>query len=150
MDITISTLNWNVTNKLQKCIDSFLKFNKDLNYRWYIIDNDSQDMDFNEIIQKYSINKRIKFIKNQKNEGAIAFNKIFEKISGRYFLILGPDTLQIGNSIEELIKFMDNNPIAGMASANQLNPDGTILLYYGSQWSITKIFFPCNCIILYL
>jgi len=118
-----------------------LKTYKDLNYEWFIIDNNSQDMDFNDIIIKYSKNKRIKFIKNKKNESGLAYNKIINKIKGRYVLFLGPDTLQKGKTIEELIKFMDNNPQAGMASGNQLKFDETPLIYYHTKWTFTKFVF---------
>ncbi len=59
IDVTVSTSNRNVSNKLQRCIDSFLNSYEDLNYEWFIFDNDSHDMDFNEIIKKYSENKKI-------------------------------------------------------------------------------------------
>ena len=39
MDVSITTINWNVADKLKNCIDSFLKTYKDLNYEWFVIDN---------------------------------------------------------------------------------------------------------------
>lgn len=140
-DITIATINWNVTDKLIRCIDSFLATYKDLNYEWYITDNNSHDMNFDEVIKKYAKYSRLKFIKNDKNEGGRILDKVFDKIKGRYFLILGPDTFQKGKTIETLMRFLDEHPIAGMASANQLNPDGSVLLYYNTLWNMKKFFF---------
>jgi len=40
-----------------------------------------------------------------------------KKVRGRYWVFTDPDTLQKGKPMEELIKFMDKNPQAGMATA---------------------------------
>jgi len=141
LDITITTINWNISFKLQECIDSFLNTYKDLDYEWFIFDNNSQDMDFYNIIHKYSEYKRIEFIKNDKNEGLAVLNKIINKAKGRYWVFLDPDTLQKGKPIKKLIEFMDYRTDTGMATAKQLNPNGTPLLYYNRNFNIAKIFF---------
>jgi len=146
IDVSISTINWNVSDKLISCIDSFLDTYDNLNYEWFIIDNISQDMDFDEIINRYSKYERIHFIKNDKNEGLAVLNKLLNKVQGRYWLFLDPDTLQKGKSITELIKFMDSTPEAGMASAIQLNVDGSPLLYYGRRFTLAKIFYTLTFI----
>ncbi len=141
IEITISTINWNVSDKLKKSIDSFLKTYKDLNYIWFIIDNNSQQLGFSDIMNRYSENKRLIFIKNNKNEGLAVLNKVINKAKGRYWVFLDPDTYQKGAPILELIRFMETNPDAGMASAKQLNPDNTPLYYYATSWTINKYFF---------
>ncbi len=146
LDVTIVTINWNVTNKLQKCIDSVLDTCKDIRYEMFIIDNNSQDMDFNEIIRKYSKYKQLKFIKNDKNEGALVLNKIQNQISGRYLLILGPDTILKKNTVRELIKFMDSKADAGAATGKLLNPDGSPQLYYYRFWDISMVFYVDNIV----
>ncbi len=141
VDVSIVTINWNVSDKLQNCIDSFLNTYEDLNYEWFIIDNNSQDVDFNDIIRKYSKYKRLIFINNKKNEGGVVLNKIIDRVKGRYWIFLNPDTLQKGKTIEELIKFMDLKKDAGMASSKQLKPNGSPLIYYGTRFTLAKVFF---------
>lgn len=142
LDLSISTVNWNVTDKLQKCIDSVLNSYENLNYEWFIIDNVSKDADFLEVTKKYSKYERLIFIQNDKNEGLAAQNKIIDKIKGRYLLLLGPDTLQKGKPIETLIKFMDSVPESGMVHARQLAPDGKdFLSHYNTPYSFSKFFF---------
>ena len=141
IDVSITTINYNISDKLQKCIDSFLSTYVDLNYEWFIFDNNSDDMDFDLIIRKYSNNKRIKFIKNDKNEGLTVLNKIIDRVNGRYWVFLDPDTLQKVKPIEELIEFMDSNSHAGMATVKQFNLDGSPLLYYSRRWNFTRFFF---------
>lgn len=141
IDISISTINWNTADKLKECIDSFLNTYNDLDYEWFIIDNNSQGKDFDDIIYEYSINKNLIFIKNNKNEGLAVLNKIIDRVRGRYWVFLDPDTLQKGKPIKALIEFMDSKADAGIASAQQFNPDGSPLYYYGTRFNLAKIFF---------
>jgi len=141
LDVTIVTINWNVTDKLQKCIDSVLDTCKDIRHEMFIIDNNSQDMDFDEVIRKYSKYEQLRFIKNDKNEGALALNKIQNQINGRYLLILGPDTILKENTVRELIKFMNSRTDAGAATGKLLNPDCSPQLYYFKFWDLSMVFY---------
>ena len=141
LDATIVTINWNVTDKLQRCIDSVIDSCESLRYEMFIIDNNSQDMDFNEVIHRYSKYRQLIFIKNKKNEGGLANNKIQDRIRGRYLLFLGPDTILKENTVRELIKFMDSRANAGAASGKLLNPDGSPQLYYYKFWNISMVFY---------
>ncbi len=141
LEVSMTTINWNVIDELDKCINSVLNTYKDLNFEWFIIDNNSHQLGFDSLIAKYSYNKRIKFIKNNKNEGLAVLNKILEKVKGRYWIFIDPDTLQKGKPILELIKFMDKHPQAGMATPVQLHPNGKPSYYIRTLWTITKFFF---------
>ncbi|AEH25419.1 glycosyltransferase family 2 protein [Pyrococcus yayanosii] len=141
LDVTIVTVNWNVTDKLQKCIDSVIHTCRNVQYEMFIIDNNSEDADFSEVIRKYSNHSQLIFIRNEKNEGALAINRIQDRIRGRYLLILGPDTILKENTIKNLIKFMDTMPNAGAATGKLLNPDGSPQLYYFRFWDIKMVFY---------
>lgn len=144
VDITISTINYNITDKLHRCIDSFLDTYRDNNsftYEWYIIDNNSQDADFDETIKKYSNHPNLKFIKRDDNLGLAVLNTILDKTNGRYWLFLDPDTWQYGEPIPKLIEFMDAHPEVGIASAMQYTPHKIPLLYYSTHYSVSKVFF---------
>ena len=141
MDVSITTINWNVADKLKSCIDSFLKKYEDLDYEWFIIDNNSKGTGFDKIISDYSNIENITFIKNESNEGLAVLNKLLNKVKGRYWVFLDPDTVQKGKPIMELISFMDSRSDVGIASAKQLKPDGSPLLYYGTRLNIAYFFF---------
>lgn len=141
LDVTIVTINWNVTDKLQRCINSVLDSCEDIHYEMFVIDNDSHDADFSEVIHKYSKHKQLIFIKNDSNEGGLAMNKIQDRIKGRYLLILGPDTILKKDTVNELIKFMDYRVDVGAASGKLLNLDGTPDLYCTMFWSIPMVFY---------
>lgn len=140
-DVTISTVNFNVTDQLQKCIDSVVKYCKDVNYEWFIIDNNSEDDDFDKVIKKYSKFKRLKFIKNKRNEGGLVENRLLNRINSRYFLFLQPDVILKNNAIGLLIDFMDSHDNAGAASAKFLNPDGSFQFYLCRLPNLSMDFF---------
>lgn len=141
IDVYIITLNWNVSDKLQNCIDSLLSNIENVSYEMLVIDNNSQDMKFNEVADKYSAEKQISFIHHRINEGGASINQYRNRIRGKYLLLLAPDTVLLGNTVYDLKKFMDNNPDAGAATAKLLNPDGSEQKYYFKFWDIKMAFF---------
>jgi GT2 family glycosyltransferase len=141
LDLSIVTVNWNVSDKLQRCIDSAVETMKNIRYEMFIIDNDSTDVNFKDIIQKYSNSDQLKFIKNSKNEGSVVINKVMDKMMGRYILIVGPDTILKEKAVQELIRFMDETKGAGAASAKLLNPDGSPQMYFHKFWDLPMVFF---------
>lgn len=140
-DITILTVNWNTTDILQNCIDSVLKNCKNTNYKWFIIDNNSTDADFNTVIDKYSKYNQLIFIKSKTNEGGLLWNRFIDRMNSPYILHLQPDTIQKNNTIKKLIDFMDSREDAGGATAKQLNLDGSTQYYYRTFWNISTVFY---------
>ncbi len=55
-----------------------------------------------------------------------AMNRGIEKASGRYILIFNPDIIVRPGSLEELVRFMDENADVGVCGPQLLNPDGTL------------------------
>lgn len=143
LDLFISTINWNVSDKLQRCIDTVLKYSEGFNYEWSIIDNNSNGMDFNDIIHKYSKYSFIKFIKNPKNEGGFARDRFLDikKINSRYILFLQPDVILKNNAIKKLIDFMDSHKNAGAATAKLLNLNGTPQEYFSKLPTLSTLFY---------
>jgi len=140
--ITITTINYNVSHKLMRCIDSFLKSYEDLPYEWFIIDNGSRDYDFNKIILKYATQQRIIFIQNKINEGLSVLNKLIDRVKGEYWVFLDPDTIHVDQPIVKLLNFLETHPKAGIATAKQLKPDdATPLIYYNRKFNLSKVFF---------
>lgn len=69
----------------------------------------------------------IRLIENQKNVGfATANNQAIRQSTGRYVLLLNPDTEVKPGALKTLVCFMETHPEAGAAGACLLNPDGTL------------------------
>ena len=146
MDLTIVIINWNLDEQLRKCIDSILEATKDINCKVFIFDNNSTEVNFDEIINNYSKYRMFEFIKNKENIGALTINAIKDRLEGRYLLIVGPDAILKKESIRNLVEFMDSKKDAGAASAKLLNPDGSPQFYYYKFWNIPMVFY-CSTIL---
>jgi len=145
VDLTISTINYNVSNELKKCISSFLETYQDPNftYEWFIFDNNSvaeEQAKFDELSKKYAEYLELKFIKKKENIGLAVLNSVLNEARGRYWLFLDPDTWQMGKPIPTLIEFMDSHPNVGISTALQYKPNGKISLRYGHSLNIFKFF----------
>lgn len=141
IDVSIITLNWNVTDKLQNCIDSVIANTAGVNYEMLVIDNGSCDADMEEFAASYHGMKQITFLNHGINEGGASLNYYRDRISGKYLLLLAPDTVLIGNTILNLRDFMDKNNDAGAATAKLLNPDGSEQRYYYRFWDIRMVLY---------
>jgi GT2 family glycosyltransferase len=88
-NISIIILNYNNKNIICKCIDSLIKFNERYNYEIIIIDNQSNDGSYEQIINMYCDN--VKIYKNNKNGCSSGRNLGVKKSKGEYILFLDSD-----------------------------------------------------------
>jgi len=106
------------------CIQSVRRTYNNNNYDIFVVDNDSRD-DSREILTSEIENIRVKF--TGKNLGyAKAVNLAINETKGEYIILLNPDIVVLKEGITELLKFMDNNPKAGIAAGQLINPNGTV------------------------
>ena len=88
-----------------------------------MLDNGSQDGSADEIRKKFP---SIHLIENERNLGfAKAVNQGLQKASGKYVLLLNPDTQVKNGAIERLVSFMDVHSDVGLVGAQLLNADGS-------------------------
>jgi len=57
---------------------------------------------------------------------AAANNRAFERMAGRYALLLNTDTVLTEGAVETLLDYMENNPAVGMVCGQLLNRDGSL------------------------
>lgn len=68
-----------------------------------------------------------KYVAMKANVGfGAAMNQGIAAASGRYVLIFNPDIVVTPGSLEELVRYMDENPQVGMCGPQLLNPDGSL------------------------
>ncbi len=88
-----------------------------------VVDNASSDGSVESLSVEFP---GIRVIKNIENIGfGRACNQGIAVSSGRYIMILNPDTVIKKGLFQSLIKFMDDNPVAGLAGPKVLNDDGS-------------------------
>lgn len=69
----------------------------------------------------------VKFIQNEENVGMGAGNNAgIEVATGKYIVIMNPDTIAFGNTFAELYSYMETNPDVGVVGPQQLNTDRSI------------------------
>jgi GT2 family glycosyltransferase len=123
MDLSIIIVSWNTKEFLLPCVRSVLENEQGISREVIVVDNGSQDGSGNEVKVKFPY---ISLVENQKNVGfAKAVNQGLQKASGRYILLLNPDTQMKGGTIGRLVLFMDSHPDTGVAGAQLLNSDGS-------------------------
>ena len=88
-----------------------------------MVDNSSRDGSGYEVKKAFPT---VHLIENEKNLGfAKAANQGLQKASGRYVLLLNPDTQVKERAIERLLSFMEAHPEVGIAGPQLLNADGS-------------------------
>jgi GT2 family glycosyltransferase len=121
--MSIVIVNWNTGTLLQKCVQSILENQCDLNLEIIVIDNASSDdsmsgtSEFPEIVTVFN-NANVGFAK--------ANNQGFRIAGGRFILMLNPDTVVRPNALGRMLRFMDANPKVGALGPRLLNPDGSL------------------------
>lgn len=75
----------------------------------FIVDDCSTD-NTDEIVEKYLCDKRIHYIKNEKNSGAaVSRNHALREAKGKWIAFLDSDDLWYPEKLEKQIKFMEDN-----------------------------------------
>jgi GT2 family glycosyltransferase len=122
-DLSIVIVNWNTKEYLLRCLGSIFKLGQRMNWEVIVVDNGSQDGSGMEVKKAFPF---VHLVENEKNLGfAKAANQGLQKASGRYALLLNPDTQVKGEAIEQLGSFMETHLEAGVAGPQLLNPDGS-------------------------
>jgi O-antigen biosynthesis protein len=124
-DLSVIIVTWNSEREIKECIESVIGGSKDIPAEIIVIDNDSADNTLN-FLQK--INSPILQIhKNDTNLGYTkAINQGYNKSTGKFILLLNPDTVLREDSINILMKFLYDKPAYGACAPLLLNEDGTV------------------------
>jgi len=108
---------------LIQCLTSIPQMIQGFRIEILVVDNGSQDRSGSEVKKRFPF---VRLIENDQNLGfARAVNQGLQKASGRYALLLNPDTQVKPGTIERLMSFMDAHPKAGISGAQLLNSNGS-------------------------
>ena len=141
-DLSIIIVNYNVKEFLLNMLDSVQKATKTISAEIIVVDNASDDGSVESIKEKFP---SVKLIVNEKNVGFGAANNIaMLHASGKYFLLINPDTIVREDTFIKMISFFEQNPEAGIAGCKVLNADGSLQLacrrgFPGPWTSFTKV-----------
>lgn len=107
--IIIPTYNSNPTH-LTQCIESVINQSYS-NWELCISDDASNNSETQKLLQKYSLNSKIKIIFNKTNQGiSINSNKAVSLTTGDYLCLLDHDDLLWPNALCEVSNIIESNP----------------------------------------
>jgi GT2 family glycosyltransferase len=129
LQLSVIIVNWNTCQLLDRCLVTLAAelnkqnlFAKDSEI--FVIDNNSADTSNSMVSENHPW---VKLISNKENLGfARANNQALKLASGKYILLLNPDTEIYPGAIGSLISFLDSHPQAGIIAPQLINTDGSI------------------------
>lgn len=125
MKLSIIIVNYNVTQLLRNCLNSIQQYIQDVDYEVVVIDNQSPDSSWKELVSEFS---SVKFVENSANEGfSKANNKAVKIANGEYILLLNPDTEFESNFMKEILYFADNQEDFGCLGVRFHDLNGNFL-----------------------
>lgn len=159
MDLSIVIVNWNTRDLLAQCLESIISSQISvarhkaadltaddwlLTTEVFVVDNASTDGTAQMVRERFPW---VRLIENRKNVGfACANNQAIRQSTGRYVLLLNPDTELQPGALETQVRFMEEHPQAGAAGARLLNADGTLQIscqprptLFREAWMLTHL-----------
>jgi N-acetylglucosaminyl-diphospho-decaprenol L-rhamnosyltransferase len=130
VDLSIVILSWNVRDLLRQCLESVAR-NRPLSAdhpplatEIIVVDNASGDGSMEMVRAEFP---DVRLIANQANRGYTGGNNDgIAAATGRYVMILNPDTRVLADALAALISYADVHPDVGVVGPQLLNPDGSV------------------------
>ncbi len=135
MDLSIIIVNYNVRHFLDQCLHSVQQAIERLKgdqagaegyqAEVWVVDNNSVDGSVAEVRRKYPW---VHLISNRTNLGfSKANNQGIEASTGRYVLLLNPDTVVEEDTFRKCLEFMESHPEAGALGVKMIDGKGRFL-----------------------
>lgn len=121
--LSVIIVNYNVKYYLEQCLEAVHRASQGLQVEILVVDNLSTDGSVSYLRERFP---KVIFIENKVNLGfARANNQAIRMSSGKYVLLLNPDTLITERTLNDFVEFMEAHPEAGGVGAYMLRTDGT-------------------------
>lgn len=144
--VSVIMPSYNTAKFISQSIDSILGQTY-ANWELLIVDDCSSD-DTDEIVRAYLSDKRIRYLKNEKNRGAaVSRNRALREAKGRWIAFLDSDDLWLPEKLENQIRFMkENNYYFSYTKYEEIDAQGKLLnISVTGPKKITKIGFFNYC-----
>lgn len=132
--VSLIIVNWNVRELLRGCLQS-LREAAGLpmaDMQVIVVDNASADGSAAMVAAEFP---EVELVANADNLGfGRANNQVLSRCTGRYVLLLNPDTRVLDGAIAKLVSLLDAQPDVGVAGCRLLNGDGTLQRWTGGAF----------------
>ena len=123
-DLTVVLLSYNTKDLMEQALRTVAEASTELAVEVFVVDNASWDGSADMVAEKFP---EVNLIRNEENVGFAAGNNVaLRQVSGRHVLLLNTDTVVRRDTLQTLVRFLDENPEAGAVGCKILNPDGTL------------------------
>ncbi|MCK4855165.1 MAG: glycosyltransferase, partial [Bacteroidales bacterium] len=125
MDLSIIIVNYNVKYFLEQCLHSVQRASGDLQTEVFVVDNNSVDGSCAMVQEKFP---DVNLIRNDQNLGfSVANNQAIKKSTGKYVLLLNPDTVIEEDTLVKCVGYMDEHPDSGGLGVKMIDGKGDFL-----------------------
>lgn len=125
MELSVVIVNYNVKHFLEQCLLSVLKASEGMDAEVWVVDNASVDGSVAMVREKFPW---VKLIASAENLGFSKGNNLaIRQASGKYILLLNPDTVVEPDTFKKCIDFMDFHPDAGGLGVYMMDGKGNFL-----------------------
>ncbi len=125
IQLSVIIVNYNVKYFLEQCLASVAQASRDVKVEVFVVDNNSIDGSVDLVRSKYP---NVKLIENKDNVGfSKANNQAIEEASGKYILLLNPDTVVEEDTFLKVFSFMEDNEGAGALGVKMIDGKGNFL-----------------------
>lgn len=138
-ELSVVIVNYKSWKLLDNCITSFKEFPPSISYEIIVVDNDSQDGEFESFSSQHP---GIKFVQNAGNHGfSNGCNLGAGHAKGDYLLFLNPDTeLTEDNAIDKMVTFLKENQETGIVSCRTVSPKSVEReLLFSNPWLLIGV-----------
>lgn len=130
--LSVIIVNYNVKYFLEQAVQSAIKACNQIESEIIIVDNNSVDGSVEFIRNKFMSgggkNPPIRIIENKQNTGfSKANNQGIQIATGKYILLLNPDTVVEEDTFSKCIAFMESHPDAGGLGVKMIDGKGNFL-----------------------
>ncbi len=124
VDLSIVILNYKMDGLVKNCLKSLYSHDCPLTKEIIVVDNGSEDEIESIITNQFP---EVKFIQAGRNLGHAKGNNLgFKEATGRYVMVLNPDTVFLDNIFDQVVQYLDENKKIGISTVQLRNPDQTL------------------------
>ena len=125
MELSVIIVSYNVCGYLRQALRSVTEAASGIRHEITVIDNHSVDGSAEMVHDEFTY---VRLIVSETNEGfSSACNRGIKASTGKFILILNPDTVIAPDSLDKALTFMHSHPDAGAAGARMTDGNGRFL-----------------------
>jgi GT2 family glycosyltransferase len=123
-DLSVILVSWNTCDELQACLESVVAGVQGISAELVVVDNASSDGSADMVAERFP---DVRLVRNPENLGfAAGCNAGLELATGRYVLLLNPDTIVLDDVLATTVRCLDEHPDVGTLGCRVLNADGSL------------------------